>query len=98
MNILVGHYRTTKPHTLRIKRYRIQSNTKKNLIVTGQKFNSHFIGFFFPKKTKSNEKQTKQKLNHTQALADFLKLKKKSNFENNSSKLKSSTEGYYLSC
>ena len=39
MNILVGHYRTTKPHTLRIKGNRIQSNAKnislslaKNLI------------------------------------------------------------------
>ena len=35
MNILVGHYRTTKPHTLRIKGYRIQSNTKNISLSTG---------------------------------------------------------------
>lgn len=46
MNILVGHYRTTKPHTL-IKRYTFKEKLTKSHCYWLKIFNSHFIGFFF---------------------------------------------------
>lgn len=57
MNILVGHYRTTKPQSLRIKRYRIQGNTEKISLSLAKNLIA-ILQDSFPKKTKTNKKQT----------------------------------------